>query len=799
MLVQMQHPEIIRANGAIIAKYAGGAIKRVSANTFEGHGVRWHDANRMDLTGEWFSKKTYFMLDAGYPVVGIPTNYQHGMHKSFGNLGIGIVSFATEDDIGLFIRGELKTREEYIAMLREIGRKGDMRFTDAQLSQKADLAIKAVNTLIAEVPLQFSGGFDPSTWSVDPESKHIDQSGMIHLAFTPTPADDLNPMVQFKSAWDEVIRYESNTSYSLPQIQPDDPTARKGGSADGNQTDRKGDADSADVGPTVPVNDGQDNSIPAKETNTMDEQMLRDLIRMVLEENKLSMQGELAPVAPTEDEILSSVRADAPAELPKDEAEMAKSVAKMVDLTRAAIQAHRTNHQKALDAAQAHLKRTGPAIDTLPAGGNGKSFGHAPARVEGVKDLRTAHLSAGDMALGLLTLRANAPKGMKFADTQFVSVEYLKAMQSKAEHEIGKDVFKDERNEYAMKAVMPRIKANELDASNISGQGEDWVSDWWSSTVWEAARSNRVYNEVLSRGVREEIIPEGADNATFPTEGADPIAYVRNQANSLDSTGRPQTTVNINPFGTGKVTVTPNELSLASAFTTIEQEDSIIPIVKQLNYQFGEKMEETIEQALINGDTATAANTNINLIDGTPGTGLQKPYYQLTDGWLKHALVTYTAFSRNGGALDENDFRLTVKLLNRTIRNRKDKLIFLMDSDTYNTALDIVSIKTDDVRMKRDSTMTSGNLEEIWGYKTLETGFMDLANSSGKVPLAGGTLGRLLLIYPPYWGIAWKRRLTIENVYDPLSGTYVYVATMRMGMVARSNSAAAVSYNLTIA
>jgi hypothetical protein len=160
--------------------------------------------------------------------------------------------------------------------------------------------------------------------------------------------------------------------------------------------------------------------------------------------------------------------------------------------------------------------------------------------------------------------------------------------------------------------------------------------------------------------------------------------------------------------------------------------------------------------------------------------------------------VTYTAQSRNGGAIDENDIRLTVKLMAKAIRNRKDRLIFLADSDTYNTMLDIVAIKTDDVR-NRNSTLTTGDIESVFGYKVVESAFMELANNAGKVPVAAGTLGRLLLVYPPYWGIAWKRKLTIENVYDPLSGTHVYVATMRMGMVARGTSGAAVSYNLTIA
>lgn len=801
MTETIQRLGIIRADTGVIAKYSGGAIKRLNERAFEGHIIRWHDPQRLDLTGEWFSRRTYLMKNAGYPIVGAPINYQHGMQKDFGSLAIGLIKFTDEDEIGQFVRGELKTREDYIAMLQEIGRKADVRFTDPQLSQKSDLAIKAVDTLIASVPLQFSGGFDPSTWLVDPDSKHIDQSGVIHAAFTPTPADDLNPQIQFKSAWDEVLKYERTSSYSFPSIHTSDPHRREDGSADGHQPSRKDAAGVAGEEPPVPVNDGNLDHSVKKGVLTMDPEMIAAIAQQVAQTvlagvaQMLQQEGQGEQQMPPESDVVASLTKQ-PCDPAMNQEDLAKALSeKAYKFVMGAVEARKSAKKSAAAVASDFLKRTLPAVDTLPAGGSSSK-----TRIDSVKDLRTAHLSAGDMALGLMTLRANAPKGMKFDDTQFVSVEYLKAMQSKAERELEKGTaFKDERNEAAVKAVMPRVKANELDATNIVGQGAEWAADWWSSQIIEVARANRVYKEVLARGVREEILGDGFDTAFFPTEGADPVPYVRNQANSVDSTGRPQVTVNINPFGTGNVSVTPSELSLASAFTTIEQEDSIIPIVKQLNYQFGEKMEETTEQALINGDVTTTASTNINIIDGTPGTGLSKPYYLLTDGWMKHALVTYSAQSRDGGAIDENDVRLTVKLMAKAIRNRKDRLIFLADSDTYNTMLDIVSIKTDEVR-NRNSTLTTGNIESVFGYMVVESAFMELANSSGKVTAAvDGTLGRLLLVYPPYWGIAWKRKLTIENVYDPLSGTHVYVATMRMGMVARGTSAAAVSYNLTIA
>lgn len=205
----MLKSEIIKADGAITGKFIGGIIKRTSAKVFEGRAIRWHDPNRMDLEGEWFSKRTNRMLKQGYPIIGAPVNYQHNMHKDFGTIPIGLLTFTDEDEIGQMVRGEINELKEYEAMLEEIGRVRGIKISPIQIRNHASLAVKAVDDLLNDVEMRFSGGFDPSTWVVNPDNNHIDQAGLIHLAFTPTPADDLNPIVRFKSVWHKVQDLEN--------------------------------------------------------------------------------------------------------------------------------------------------------------------------------------------------------------------------------------------------------------------------------------------------------------------------------------------------------------------------------------------------------------------------------------------------------------------------------------------------------------------------------------------------------------------------------------------------------------
>jgi hypothetical protein len=769
-------PEIKALDGETLV-IMGGAVKALTDNTFELCMYKFTSATRKDLTSEYFSDETDF-VESDYPLTG-KLLYHHGLSSDVEIHPIGeIISVERRPGDGIYGKGVIDFSTRYKRYVKTLRQPEQWK---AEQEQLADDYQKMLEDLNRKGMLAGSGGALPQSFRRSADG-HIERWAQIEYTLTPAPAEP-------EYTWTT----KSTPVKSLPALIPlRELMAREATDA------------------VVEIKSTEQNDTTQKGNQEMNVEELKRLIAAFVEQLQAYL-GEGAP-APAEEEIKAA--ADEAAEEVKEEEEKVEE-GKSVSLER--IEAIAEKHaksivEKALVAQASKQARARKAADEMKAKtskgvsavggysnpGRERTDGNG-SDIKVGDNLKYAHLSASDMALGLMALKSNPQlQRLNLPVTAYVSEEYVKHMTAKAEAFMDKTGFKKVEEHQFIKSTMPKIKANELDASNIATQGAEWAGDFWSQTIIERARSNRIYKEVLARGVMEQVIPEGMETAFFPIEGNDPVAYVRNQANSVDATRRPETTVNINPFTTGNVSVTPNELALATSYTTILKEDSIIPIANQMNYQVGEKMDETIEQALINGDTTTTASTNINLIDGTPASGLFKPYYLLTDGWLKHALVTYTAQSRNGGAMDENDFRLTVKLLDRAIRSRKEKLLFLMDSDTYNTALDIVAIKTDEVRAK-NSTLTTGNLEEIYGYKTLESGFMELANSAGKVPTAAGTLGRLLLIYPPYWGIAWKRRLTIEEAYDPLSGTFVYVASLRMGMVARGANGAAVTYNLTIA
>lgn len=375
---------------------------------------------------------------------------------------------------------------------------------------------------------------------------------------------------------------------------------------------------------------------------------------------------------------------------------------------------------------------------------------------------------------------------------QFLRIRNMRAAQA-VEREIG--VFADP----AVRSMMPFTRANEVATTTATAGGLEWVSTAWSTSIWEKARHARIMEQLIERGMRVEEVPQGSSGIYVLTEGADPTVYTLSENPDLDSTNRPSVNVGVSRIGTGRVLVTPGELGMAVVWTDVLDEDSIIAVSSQYQRQIAERAEEVVEQLFINGDTATAANTNINLIDGTPGTGLNRPYYLASDGALKYALVTGTNTSRDGGTLDEDDYLHTWKLLPTVVQAQRDRIAFVVDPDTYAQTLRIPAIKTDDVRAA-GGTLSTGMVTPVYGIDVFMSGFMELANATGKVSgtASNNTKGRILAVYAPYWAMAWKRRITVETDRDILAGANIIVAKMRVGFAPRGAGASTVSYNLTV-
>lgn len=420
-----------------------------------------------------------------------------------------------------------------------------------------------------------------------------------------------------------------------------------------------------------------------------------------------------------------------------------------------------------------------------------KPGGKPPGAIKDLRatDLRFAHLSASDMQLGYLAMEARDREHK-------LSPDYMKAMATKSVAHADSDPYADVKDNVAIKAVVARLKADEIMATDIAGQGTGWVAVQYATSAWDKARFNRIMEKLLAKGMMQLEVTQG-NSVIVPLIGADPIVYASPQANDLEASNRIESTIKPGFAGTGRVTFTPGELKAAVGMTDIQKEDSIINAVAQVNDQLQAVLADTVDKLFLNGDTETGASTNINLIDGTPGTGVERPYYIASDGALKYALVTGSSTSSDLGTLAVADYMTLQGLLPNVVSEEEDDLLYIEDPETLRKTKTLAELSTTDVAAQY-ATIQGGKVLQIYGIDNVKSGFMDLANSAGKIPAAGGTLGRILLVYPKYWGIAWKRHINIETGRDIYAGADIFVASMRVGFKIRGAGGAVAGYNVTV-
>jgi len=349
---------------------------------------------------------------------------------------------------------------------------------------------------------------------------------------------------------------------------------------------------------------------------------------------------------------------------------------------------------------------------------------------------------------------------------------------------------------------MSGIKANEIAQSTLASYGDEWAGVAYSGALWEKVRQNTF---VIDRLPQVEF-PAGAESMVIPLESTDPTWYKVAQAASLSSNpgGIPTNTVTSSQMGTANTSMTLAKMGARVLWTGELEEDAILPYVAQLRRQLAVSAAEYLEHAIIDGDTEAGATTNINDIAGTPA-GTEA--FMLFNGFRKIPLVTLTANSRDGGALDVADFLETLKLMGvgGLAALAQDRVGFILDRHTHWKALELPEVKTRDVF--GGATLENGRLSNIWGYPVYVSGQIarggsGKSNTAGKVDAdtaGNNTKGQILAVRWDRWMFGWRRRMTLETTRIPAADSTEIVALMRAGLIySATDDCAAVTYNLTV-
>jgi hypothetical protein len=223
---------------------------------------------------------------------------------------------------------------------------------------------------------------------------------------------------------------------------------------------------------------------------------------------------------------------------------------------------------------------------------------------------------------------------------------------------------------------------------------------------------------------------------------------------------------------------------------------NVLDVLATIQKKLGDSSARTTISAIINGDTVTTANTNINLIDGTP-TGTE--HYLAGNGLRKTAFSGSTAF--DAGSLDFGDFITLLNYLNEKAADPTD-VLFIFGRTSYNTALNITEFKSAYMNGTR-STIVTGALQNFLGADCMVNRYLTQANTAGKISAtpANNSKGQVLCVHKDAVQYGYNGEYAMELYRVPGYGWqvlgYYYLGFAIVSATAGQDPMVSLAYNVS--
>jgi hypothetical protein len=174
------------------------------------------------------------------------------------------------------------------------------------------------------------------------------------------------------------------------------------------------------------------------------------------------------------------------------------------------------------------------------------------------------------------------------------------------------------------------------------------------------------------------------------------------------------------------VTIEQKQRFFSVDISEYEQTFAITDVVALVKRKLAASSANTMVSDVLNGDTVATANTNINLIDGTPAATNS---YLAANGLRKQAFTDSTA--TDAGTFAFADYLTLIKALGFNASNKQD-LVFIHSLNAEVAALGIDEFRQAYVNGQLSSAIT-GKLPNFLGASVTTDRFLGEANTAGKV------------------------------------------------------------------
>lgn len=360
--------------------------------------------------------------------------------------------------------------------------------------------------------------------------------------------------------------------------------------------------------------------------------------------------------------------------------------------------------------------------------------------------------------------------------------EVLKGMgRSEAEYDVQKSL--------ESKSAMLETKANEIMHTTNTGFGAELVPGAVLSTDFiDMAPKVSPLLSFFQAGYHGRNLDKISE---VPVIGELPL----HQLMPEQTTGAFSFAQGLGMMPTAKVTITQKERFFTVDISEYELRFAVVDLLSIIKKKLADSVANTMLSDFINGDTVLTANTNINLIDGTPSATLS---YTGADGLRKTAFANSKA--TDVGALTFDDYIVLLNALGNNAVN--EDIIYIHSLIARNSALNIAEFKQAYVN-GRASTALTGRLPDFLGASVADTRWVPSANATGKVSgtASNNTKGSILAVHKSAVQHGTNGDYNIEVYRVPGKGLqvigYYFYGHAINSSLAGTDSTVALGYNIS--
>lgn len=368
-------------------------------------------------------------------------------------------------------------------------------------------------------------------------------------------------------------------------------------------------------------------------------------------------------------------------------------------------------------------------------------------------------------------------------------------------------------------AMKGAYKANELDSSQQSNAVVDWVPQLWNSQIILRARIANPVQALITQ------VNMTSNPYNLPIESTDPTAYYMPEGTDVAMLvlANSANTLNLSKVASNKLVLTAKKIGSRLGFSTEVQEDALPFVVGQIGNQVLRVVVNAVDDTIVNGDVATGASVNVNLVDATPpSTTGSLPTYLTLDGIRKYCLVTNTAQKASaGGALTLQLIRQMRFGLNAQYSVNLGNVVLFVDAPTYRKMLNMPEFLTFQNVGDKPSALLGllpggivGQIDSsaansfnpspvgiVDGVPVYLSGQIPLAQTAdGKLSTTGGnnTASSAIMIDRTRWFIGYRRGYDLQT-FDNIkifSDTIQMMATVRFALTSFDTACAYDLYNI---